>query len=357
LKIGNSSQKRINQGKYNRFNGSLKFLQKLTSLKELDISNTDLDKGVEYLPVNLRNQKGRKKFFYSTEFRSESKLKKIVGQLTNFLEYGLCKKCQKTNIGHNWCQLCDSKINQDIHEFTQEKNLESVSYEKFVNIKYLAKGGFGEVYKARQKEKKGKKEIVLKILDNSRGTTSDFLKEIASHKLLSSDRVVKCLGVSQDPNTKNLIMIMNYIKDAEALKEIHEQGLIHRDLHPGNILNRKDIKATNFKRDVKCIIADLGLCRPANEIDQGKIYGVLPYVAPEVLRGKKYTQASDIYSFGIIACEILSGIPPYTVYDEKEKCYKEVSHDLDLTIAICNGLRPLFRIKIPQLLKDLIKQC
>ncbi|MCE8162851.1 MAG: protein kinase [Candidatus Moeniiplasma glomeromycotorum] len=380
LKVGNISRKRINQ--YNRFNGSLKFLQKLTKLKELDISNTDLDKGVEYLPASLRNQKGRKKLFYSTEFRPESKLKEITGQLTNFLEYGLCKKCQKPNVGHNWCQLCDSNTNnQDVHEFIQLQNksfnhkerLEWVPYEKFADISKepIGEGGFGKVYKARWRERKGKKKIVLKVLHNSQNITKKFLREIANHKLLSSDRIVKCHGVSQDP-TGNQIMVINYIKDgnlrqflrnnqlnfkdklnqlwriADGLKEIHEKGLIHRDFHPGNILNRKDVKANEFKYDVKCIITDLGLCQPASEKDENKIYGILPYIDPEVLKNKRYTQTSDIYSFGMVAYELFSSRFPHCEYN----------HDRYLAEKIMKGLRPnLDNVKIPYLLKELISHC
>jgi len=73
----------------------------------------------------------------------------------------------------------------------------------------------------------------------------------------------------------------------------------------------------------------------------------MPYVAPEVLRSQPYTQASDIYSFGIIAYEVLSNLPPY--YD--------VEHDIQLALAICRGQRPQFQIKIPQLLEALIKKC
>ena len=126
------------------------------------------------------------------------------------------------------------------------------------------------------------------------------------------------------------------------MKSIHEQGLTHRDFHSGNILNQSS-QGSNM-----CYITDLGLCRPTNEVDKkNKVYGVLPYVAPEVLCSQPYTQASDVYSFGIIAYEILSGLPPY--YDKK--------HDEFLGMQICQGLRPQFQIKIPQLLEDLIKRC
>ncbi|RGB27364.1 kinase-like domain-containing protein [Rhizophagus diaphanus] len=129
---------------------------------------------------------------------------------------------------------------------------------------------------------------------------------------------------------------------AVGLREIHSQGLIHHDFHCGNILNGVD----NFT-----FITDLGLCRPANVIpsqdEYKKMYGVLPYVAPEVLKGKEYTQESDIYGFGIIAYEVCTGLPPY----------HDIAHDKILAISICNGLRPKSNYKIPQLILDIIKQC
>uniref|UniRef100_U9T742 Protein kinase domain-containing protein n=1 Tax=Rhizophagus irregularis (strain DAOM 181602 / DAOM 197198 / MUCL 43194) TaxID=747089 RepID=U9T742_RHIID len=95
----------------------------------------------------------------------------------------------------------------------------------------------------------------------------------------------------------------------------------------------------------------MGLCKPANynELENAKnnIYGVLPYIAPEILRGQNYTKAADIYSFGIIMYEVISGLPPY----------HDLKHDNNLAIKICKGLRPRFNIKVPQLIVHLIKRC
>src|ERR1051325_6669544 len=82
-------------------------------------------------------------------------------------------------------------------------------------------------------------------------------------------------------------------------------------------------------------------------IEIKKIYGVLPYVAPEVLRGKKYTQASDFYGFGIIAHEVCTGLPPF----------HDIAHDEFLAAKICQGSRPKSDYKIPQLILDIISQC
>jgi serine/threonine protein kinase len=130
---------------------------------------------------------------------------------------------------------------------------------------------------------------------------------------------------------------------SSGLEGIHMSGLIHHDFHCGNILG-------NFE-DNLAYITDLGLCQPANikssQSDNKKMYGVLPYVAPEVLRGKEYTQASDIYGFGIIAYEICTGLPPY----------HDVAHDEFLAMKICQGLRPKSNYKIPQLIFEIINQC
>ena len=126
---------------------------------------------------------------------------------------------------------------------------------------------------------------------------------------------------------------------ARGLKIIHNEGFIHKDLHSGNILN---------KNEYVCFITDLGLCKPVDEQGEKKIHGVLPYVAPEVLRGKTYTPSADIYSFGILVCEMLSGLPPY----------HNLPHEESLALKICQGLRPkLNNVKIPLLLQNLIDQC
>src|ERR1700722_3151461 len=85
--------------------------------------------------------------------------------------------------------------------------------------------------------------------------------------------------------------LFRLINIAQGLKDIHQKDLIHRDFHSGNILSDGE----------GCLITDLGLSKLSKEANDGKIFGILPYVAPEVLKNKGYSLASDIYSFGIIA--------------------------------------------------------
>jgi serine/threonine protein kinase len=110
-------------------------------------------------------------------------------------------------------------------------------------------------------------------------------------------------------------------------------------LHSGNIL----LDYTDSK-----YISDFGLSRPVTKtINSNEIYGVIPYIAPEVLRGKPYTKAADIYSFGIIMWEFTSGIP----------AFNDRSHDFDLSLDICIGLRPKIIEGTPPVYARLMKRC
>lgn len=98
---------------------------------------------------------------------------------------------------------------------------------------------------------------------------------------------------------------------------------VHQDFHSGNILI--------YQKDGKLYpaIGDLGLCRPLNKAnDESKIFGIMPYIAPEVIRGLGNTKAANIYSFGIIKWEILTG----------ERPYRDQPHDVHLAFKILDEL-------------------
>ena len=124
-----------------------------------------------------------------------------------------------------------------------------------------------------------------------------------------------------NPNDK----YWNLYDIAKSLSNLHKCNLVHGDLHSGNLLLSTHICTS---------ISDFGLSQPADKSTESKkskeIYGVLPYMAPEVLRGKPYTKAADVYSFGIIMWEMTSGIP----------AFNDFSHDFYLSLSICEGLRP-----------------
>ncbi|CAB4437980.1 unnamed protein product [Rhizophagus irregularis] len=319
--------------------------------------------------------------------------------------YGNCKKCNKENTDFDWCKACNAKRfqqnfknwtsgNSNIDKFIQDVQLsatnyrevlEWIPYNKFYDVEYIAKGGFGKVYRAvwidgdidgwdNKNQNWERYEpnmfVALKSLNNSENVTLEFINEITLHNKIGANtaNVVRAYGITQDPESNNYMMVLeyaingslrNYLNEsysrldwngklrclyniASGLDIIHKNELTHGDLHIGNVL---------MMACGNTIITDMGSCKPADykvsESTKNKIYGVLPYIAPEILKGNNYTKASDIYGFGIIMYEVISGLPPY----------HDVSHDINLAIKICQGLRPRFVIKIPQLIIHLIKRC
>jgi serine/threonine protein kinase len=127
-----------------------------------------------------------------------------------------------------------------------------------------------------------------------------------------------------------------------GLYNIHNQDYHHKDFHSGNILN----KITN--NYVSSVISDFSLCCPANEssADEAR-YGVLPFVAPEVLHGEEFTKAADIYGFGMLMTEIISGEAPFIDRD----------YDLHLALDICKGERPQIPEYAPEPYVTLMKRC
>ncbi|EXX54109.1 Skm1p [Rhizophagus irregularis DAOM 197198w] len=310
--------------------------------------------------------------------------------------YGICGECNEPGTGENWCQSCNAKRfeenfknwtsgNKDIDELIQHSQLNAVHYktclewipyEKFQNVTYITRGGFGKIYSAKWPEgyirewdienQKWKRRIyhkvALKSLDNSFEINTDFLNEIKSYLQIYVWNIVYCYGITQDPNTKDYMMVSYYFKNgnlrnfylnnsdniklcrlskiANGLLNIHNSERIHKDFHSGNILC-----------DTSFSISDLGMCQPANNKEKSDkkegVYGVLPYMAPEVLRGYQYTKAADIYSFGIIMNEFLS----------EEIPFNDIPHDHILAIKICRGLRPKISEDIPKFLVDLIMKC
>jgi serine/threonine protein kinase len=202
----------------------------------------------------------------------------------------------------------------------------------------------------------------------------DLIKEVESSvQIADNPFFIQVLGISQDPQTQNYMIVKefasggslyNYLNIntnnmtwedkiqslwciSNGLYYLHDKNLIHQDLYPGNLL---------FTDRGFLNIENLSLCKSTNQNSQSnedqisqsnKVYGALPYMAPEFLEKKNYTMESDIYSFGIITYELITGTPPY----------HEISCDNYLALSICQGLRPVIPSNVPPLLTRLMTEC
>ncbi|CAG8515679.1 637_t:CDS:2 [Dentiscutata heterogama] len=211
----------------------------------------------------------------------------------------LCTACYYTRRFLNF-----NSGNQDIdnlikatHNKQLNYRLEWIPFKDFVDIKQIGTGGFSEVYTATWT--KGTLDctqinfnrfknatVVLKVLKDSSNINSAFLKElqniVESQPNSSIRRLVQCYGVSQEPDTNNYIFVMTYMSHGclteylsnhftnitwkmkqsllrdivKGIKWIHENKIIHRDIHSGNILIDKTVKYGSESSE--SFIADLG---------------------------------------------------------------------------------------------------
>ncbi|RHZ86334.1 hypothetical protein Glove_52g88 [Diversispora epigaea] len=320
----------------------------------------------------------------------------------------ICPECnQEYTSTRDWCKLCNSKLfqsdfnnwtsgNDKIDKFIQDaqlnanrrsKVIEWIPYNRFKDVKQIGKGGFGTIHYAmwldgrikkwdienQQLRRYGKIEVALKKFDNF-VNFNDILNEMEIHLTTNKEYYyasIRFYGITQDPETHSYMMVLDYAKDgnlreylkinfnninwfqkflnlwelSHKLMNIHELDIVHQDFHPGNILS-SDFKSLDI------MISDFGLSKligkDPNNPEKKNIFGVLPYIAPEVLSGdEEYTKAADVYSFGIVAYEIVTGFPPYP----------DIPHDNDLALKICNGLRPKIPFNTPKLFTRMIMRC
>ncbi|UCG50423.1 MAG: protein kinase [Candidatus Latescibacterota bacterium] len=97
----------------------------------------------------------------------------------------------------------------------------------------------------------------------------------------------------------------------EALAFVHEHGLLHLDLKPGNVLVRRSHAFGEDERPLAMLI-DFGLSYRRESGGEVKLVGTPGYMAPEVIRGEEnLTRAADYYSLGVIICELVEGRLPF----------------------------------------------
>ena len=212
----------------------------------------------------------------------------------------------------------------------------------------IGEGGMGQVYQATDTTLN--RQVALKILPEAFATDPDrlarFQREAQVLASLNHPNIAQIHGIEESEDTRALVLelvegptLADRISKgpipvdealpiakqiAEALEAAHEQGVIHRDLKPANI---------KLKPDGTVKVLDFGLAKAiegsgsdvsesptitAAATQQGVILGTAAYMSPEQARGKPVDRRADIWAFGAVLYEMLSGQRPFEGRDVSE---------------------------------------
>jgi serine/threonine protein kinase/predicted ATPase len=118
------------------------------------------------------------------------------------------------------------------------------------------------------------------------------------------------------------------IKTLQALVYLHRREILHRDLKPPNVL----------VQDGSVKVLDFGLAR--NQDAEAELAGTLRYMAPEIFLGRPATVGSDLFAFGVMAFEVLTGEHPFPVYKSVQDLIHAPAPDFSKIRKIQQDLRP-----------------
>src|SRR5579863_2609480 len=223
----------------------------------------------------------------------------------------------------------------------------------------IGAGGMGEVYRAR--DPRLNREVAIKVAHEK--FSERFEREARAIAALNHPNICQIYDVG--PN----YLVMEFIEGqspkgpyaleealriarqlADALEAAHEKGITHRDLKPANI---------KIKPDGTVKVLDFGLAKvtPASAGDSdpetsptlsmratqiGMILGTAAYMSPEQARGRPVDKRADIWAFGVVLYEMLTGQPPFTGDDVTEILASVVKTEPDFS-RVPAQVRPLLQ--------------
>lgn len=197
-------------------------------------------------------------------------------------------------------------------------------------IEQLGRGGMGRVYRAL--DVKTREEVALKIIRpdiaSDKRTLERFVNEIKLAHKVSHRNIGRMYHLGEDRGVHYITMeyvpgedLKSFIRRSRrldvgttvaiakqvcaGLSEAHGAGIVHRDLKPSNIM---------IDRDGNAKILDFGIARAVGGqglTEEGSVIGTPDYMSPEQVEGREADSRSDIYSFGVIMFEMVTGRTPF----------------------------------------------
>ncbi|MFG3257541.1 PQQ-binding-like beta-propeller repeat protein [Streptomyces sp. NPDC048172] len=237
--------------------------------------------------------------------------------------------------------------------------------DRYELVEFVGRGGMGEVWEGRDRLI-GRRVAVKLLPDHQHGPAADlFFREARTAGGLNHRGVVTVHDLGRDPRDGTLYLVMEYVagrdladtlhedgppppaqgvewaaQTAAALAAAHDAGVVHRDLKPANLM-------LTTGGEVK--VLDFGIARFMAATDKAsQVMGTLAYMAPERFAEHPGDARSDLYAFGCVLHELLTGETPFKAGDPASV----MSAHLNRAPAAPSSLRP----GSPAALDDLVRR-
>ncbi|XP_056326772.1 mitogen-activated protein kinase kinase kinase 21 isoform X2 [Danio aesculapii] len=232
-----------------------------------------------------------------------------------------------------------------------------IPFSELVLQEIIGVGGFGKVYRGTWKVQEVAVKAARQDPDEDIKATADSVKQEAKlFSMLQHPNIIKLEGVClEEPN---LCLVMEYarggtlnraltsrripphilvnwaVQIARGMQYLHEEAvvsIIHRDLKSSNILLLERIENDDIGRKT-LKITDFGLAREWHKTTKMSAAGTYSWMAPEVIKSSLFSKGSDVWSYGVLLWELLTGEIPYRGIDGLAVAYGVAVNKLTLPI-------------------------
>jgi predicted Ser/Thr protein kinase len=300
------------------------------------------------ISIYLTRYRQRKETKETPGLAETASVKRLADRLEN-LEVLICRLDREMNQQFEQSLLLTKPLSLQEGVSQMQTSLVSVTSaleDRFQILRELGQGGMGVVLQAYDKQLK--EQVAIKILSPLVARNPESIerlrREVSAARRVTHPNVIRIHDISEANGLSYISMeyfegvnlkeyvrqsgplsisrvcqIMNQI--ADGLEEAHRHGVVHRDLKPQNIIINR---ANHIK------IIDFGLAR-SQHLDgmtaTGLIMGTPEYMSPEQVAGKSVDERAEIYAFGIILYELLTGRVPFTGESAISIGFKQIKDD------------------------------
>jgi serine/threonine protein kinase len=235
----------------------------------------------------------------------------------------------------------------------------------FILLEKIGSGGLGEVWKAR--DHRLSRVVALKfILTGELRFPHDLAREARAASALNHPNIITILEIGESDNGAYIAMefvegetlrtrmdkarmpfseVLDVVAQmARGLAAAHRSGIVHRDIKPENVMIRIDgyVKLVDFGLAKMLPWGESVTLKTSSDFTEtGKIAGTFGYMSPEQARGQQVGPSSDIFSFGIVLYELLTGEHPF-----------RADNPVDTLNRIINTEAPATRARRPEAPKE-----